>query len=128
MLSWHNHIDVGVRFCCLLLYAVLLLQHVLACTMRVAYVYNACGTWDRPTNKVRTVDRVRINGCKWFKWLVKQLQEDFTDCKDALQSGGYFFVHCLRNNLSVGITLQSSPIWSTSVDRIGYTARLRYCY
>ena len=21
-------------------------------------------------------------------------------CKDALQSGGYFFVHCLRNNLS----------------------------
>ena len=56
-----------------------------------------CGTWDRPTNKVRTVDRVRV---KWFKWLVKQLQEDFTDCKDALQSGGYFFVHCLRNNLS----------------------------
>ena len=35
-----------------------------------------------------------------FKWLVKCLQEDFTDCKDALQSGGYFFMHCLRNNLS----------------------------
>ena len=37
--------------------------------------------------------------CKWFKWLVKQLQEDFTDFKDTLQSGGYFFVYCLRNNL-----------------------------
>ena len=29
------------------------------------------GTWDRPTNRVRTLDRVRVNGFKWFKWLVK---------------------------------------------------------
>ena len=42
------------------------------------------------------------------KWLVKQLQEDFTDCKDALQSGGYFFVHCLRNNLSGGQRVTAS--------------------
>ena len=46
----------------LLLYAVLLLQDVFACTVHVAHVYNVCGTWDRPTNKFRTVDRVRVNG------------------------------------------------------------------
>ena len=55
---------------CLLLYAVLLLQDVFACTVRVAHVY-MCGTWDRPTNKVRTVDRVRVKGLKRFKRLVK---------------------------------------------------------
>ena len=38
--------------------------------------------------------------CKWFKWFVTGLKIAGTDCKDALQSGGYFFVHCLRNNLS----------------------------
>ena len=47
---------------CLLLYAVLSLQDVCACTVHVARVYNICGTWDRPTNKVRTVNRVRVNG------------------------------------------------------------------
>ena len=47
---------------CLLLYAVLLLQDVFACTVHVAHGYNVCGMWDRPTNKVRTVDRVRVNG------------------------------------------------------------------
>ena len=47
---------------CLLLYAVLSLQDVFACTVHVARVYNVCGTWDRPTNKVRTIDRVRVNG------------------------------------------------------------------
>ena len=47
---------------CLLLYAVLLLQDVFACTVCIAHVYNVCGTWDRPTNKVRTIDRVRLNG------------------------------------------------------------------
>ena len=46
----------------ILLYAVLSLQDVFACTVHVAHVYNVCGTWDRPTNKVRTVDRVRVNG------------------------------------------------------------------
>ena len=54
---------VSVRFCCwLLLYAVLLLQDVFAYTVHVAHVYNVCGMWGRPTNKVRTVDRVRVNG------------------------------------------------------------------
>ena len=33
---------------CLLLYAVLSLQDVLACTVHIAHVYNVCGTWDRP--------------------------------------------------------------------------------
>ena len=23
---------------------------------------HVCGTWDRPTNRVRTIDRVRVNG------------------------------------------------------------------
>ena len=51
---------------CLLLYAVLLLQDVFACTVHVAHVYNVCGTWDSPTNKVRTIDKVRVNDCKWL--------------------------------------------------------------
>ena len=55
---------------CLLLYAVLSLQDVCACTVCVAHIYNVCGTWDRPTNKVRTIDSFRVNGCKWFKCLV----------------------------------------------------------
>ena len=46
----------------LLLYAVLSLQDVFACTMHVVHVYNVCGMWDGPTNKVRTVGRVRVNG------------------------------------------------------------------
>ena len=54
---------------CLLLYAVLSLQDVCACTVHVAHVYNMCGIWDRPTNKVRTIDRVRVNSFKRFKWL-----------------------------------------------------------
>ena len=47
---------------CLFLYAVQSLEDVFACTVHVAHVYNVCGMWDRPTNKVRTVDRVRVNG------------------------------------------------------------------
>ena len=47
---------------CLLLYAVLSLQDAFACTVHVTHFYNVCGTWDRPTNRVRTVDRVRVNG------------------------------------------------------------------
>ena len=38
------------------------IQDVFACTVHVAHVYNVCGMWDRPTNKVRTVDRVWVNG------------------------------------------------------------------
>ena len=38
------------------------LQDVFTCTVRIAHVYNVCRTWDRPTNKVRIIDRVRVNG------------------------------------------------------------------
>ena len=56
---------------CLLLYAVLSLQDGGCMYCARCTCLHVCGTWDRPTNKVRTIDRVRVNGYKWFKWLVK---------------------------------------------------------
>ena len=37
-----------VRFCCLLLYAVLLLQNVCACTVRIAHIYMCVGRGTDP--------------------------------------------------------------------------------
>ena len=88
------------RCCCSLILH--LCVHMLC--MFCLHAAHVCCVWGKPTKGVRTIDSFRVNGFKWFKWLVKSLQEDFTDCKDALQSGGYFFMHCLRNNLSASPT------------------------
>ena len=53
----------GVRFCCLsvavcsVVAAGCVCMYCARCTC-----LHVCGMWDRPTNKVRTVDRVRVNG------------------------------------------------------------------
>ena len=55
---------------------------------------HVCGTWDRPTNRVRTIDSFGVISCKWNG---KRLENGLNGW---FKSGGYFFVHCLRNNLS----------------------------
>ena len=61
-----------VRFCCLsvavcgAVTAGCVCMYCAHCTC-----LHVCGTWDRHTNRVRTIDRVRVHGFKWLKWLVK---------------------------------------------------------
>ena len=78
--------------CCRCSLSLHLCVHML-CTFCV-HAAHVCCVWGKPTKGVRTIDSFRVNGLNGW------LQEDFTDSKYALQSRGYYFVHCLRNNLS----------------------------
>ena len=50
-----------VRFCCLSVAVCSSAAAGCGCMNRARYTCLQCA-WDRPTNKVRTVDRVRVNG------------------------------------------------------------------